>query len=132
MVEVGGYGDICINKKQMIMQTTVNITTQWAEGTSAPKKASLLDKWAAIEDTQAKNITFWFLLSMMVQGLFFLPVPALLIYNFHAPVVILFVTLGLFFANIIAGMAGLGIRAILSLFVVSFIAHLLMIALVVI
>ena len=115
------------------MQTAVSLPAKWVNNVPAQNiKVSLLDKWTFFEDTQVKNITLWYLVSMIVQGVFFLPIPALLIYNFHAPVVILFVTLGLFFANIIAGMGGLGIRAILSLFVVSFIAHLLMIALCVI
>jgi len=112
------------------MQSTANLSTHWAD--SAPvktSKSSLLTRWTIFEDSQAKNLVLWFLVSMIVQGVFFLPVPALLIYNFHAPVVILFVTLGLFFSNIIAGMGGLGIRAIMSLFVVSFIAHLLMVVL---
>jgi hypothetical protein len=111
------------------MQTTLSIPANLADNTTARKnKVSILNKWTAFEDNQAKNLTLWYLLSMIVQGVFFLPIPALLIYTFHAPVIILFVTLGLFFANIIAGMGGLGIRAIISLFAVSFIAHLLMIA----
>jgi hypothetical protein len=115
------------------MQTTLSIPANLADNASAQQhKVSILHKWTAFEDSQAKNLTLWYLLSMMVQGIFFLPIPALLIYTFRAPVIILFVTLGLFFANIIAGMGGLGIRAIISLFAISFIAHLLMVALCVI
>jgi|SRR5580698_5269275 hypothetical protein len=115
------------------MQTTLSIPANLAGNTSVQQpKVSILHKWIAFEDSQAKNLTFWYLLSMIVQGVFFLPIPALLIYNFHAPVIILFVTLGLFFANLIAGMGAFGIRAIISLFAVSFIAHLLMITLCVI
>jgi len=115
------------------MHTTTNFTAQWANTAPAQKnKVSLLTRWTAFEDSQAPNITLWYLVSMIVQGVFFLPLPAFLIYSFNAPVPILFVTLGLFFANIIAGMGGLGIRAILTLFAVSFIAHLLMIVLCVI
>lgn len=111
------------------MQTIVNLSTDWAENLRAQKnKVSLLDKWAAFEHAQAKNITLWYLVSMIVQGIFFLPIPALLIYYSNAPVMILFITLALFFGNIIAGMGGLGIRAILYLFAFSILAHLLMIA----
>ena len=70
-------------------------------------------------ESQSGNKTFWFLLSMVFQGVFFLPLPALLIYYFNAPILILIITLGLFFANVIAGMGGAGIKTLLRLFVVS-------------
>jgi len=79
-------------------------------------------------EKQAKFETGWFLLSLMLQGIFCLPVPAVLIYYFHAPVYIVVVTLGLFFANIIAGMASIGVRAIILLLTASVVIHLALLA----
>ena len=76
---------------------------------------------------QADRKTLWFLVSLVFQGVFLLPVPAALIYYFNAPVLVLVVTLTLFFANIIAGMGGAGIKTLLWLFASSIIIHLLMI-----
>jgi len=57
-----------------------------------------------------------------------LPVPAVLIYYFHAPVYIVVITLSLFFANIIAGMASIGVRAIILLLAASVVIHLALLA----
>lgn len=77
-------------------------------------------------ESQSESKTFWFLVSLVVQGVFFLPEPAVLIYYYHAPVLVLAITLTLFFANIIAGMGGAGIKTLLSLFASSIAIHLLM------
>ena len=68
----------------------------------------------------------WFLVSLMMQGVLFLPIPAVLMYYFDAPIVVLGITMVLFFANIIAGMGGSGIRTVLSFFAASVIIHLAM------
>lgn len=81
-------------------------------------------KWSSFINSHAKNVTAWFLASMMVQGIFFLPLPALLIFNFGAPTYILVFTLGLFFANLIAGMSSSGIKTIIYLFAASVIVNL--------
>lgn len=78
-------------------------------------------------ESQAERITLWFLVSLVFQGVFFLPIPAALIYYAGAPVAVLAVTLTLFFANIIAGMGGAGIKTLLWLFASSIFIHLLMI-----
>jgi len=77
---------------------------------------SLWDKWIALADGQAYRKTFWFMFSLVSQGVLFLPLPAFLIYYFNAPIATLGVTLVLFFANFIAGMGGSNIRVILTLF----------------
>lgn len=86
-------------------------------------------KLMAIADTQAKTQTGWFMASLIVQGVFFLPLPAALIFYFGAPVSLLFITLGLFFANIITGMSGSGIRTTLTLLALSVVVHLVMLCL---
>ena len=89
---------------------------------------NIWNKWLAIIDSQGPNITLWYIVSMIAQGVLFLPVPAAMIFYFNASLLLLPITLGLFFANIIAGMGGAGIRVILSLFIISAIIHLTLIA----
>ena len=93
----------------------------------ATTNPSILTKWLAFVDSQTERKTMWFMIALVFQGVFFLPLPAVLIYYFNAPTLILAVTLGLFFANIITGMSGSDIRTTLNLFAISFIAHLLLV-----
>lgn len=108
------------------MATLTNTTAQWSE-VSLTNNNSILAKITAWADRQAPNRTLWFMVSLIAQGVLFLPVPAVLLYYFHAPIAILAITLGLFFSNIIAGMGGAGIRVMLGFFAFSILAHLLMI-----
>lgn len=87
---------------------------------------NIWNKLIAFADTQAPNRTVWFMFSLISQGVLFLPVPAFLLYYYNAPIAILAVTLVLFFANIIAGMGGLGIRTLLGLFAFSVLVHITM------
>jgi hypothetical protein len=109
------------------MATTLTAHTHW-NGHTASKKStnSTWNKILSFADSQAKIKTQWFMISLIVQGVFFLPLPAFLSFYYGAPVYILFITLGLFFANIITGMGGSGIRVILSLFALSVLVHLFM------
>ncbi|RWY53768.1 hypothetical protein [Mucilaginibacter gilvus] len=91
-------------------------------------KTGLWSKWNAFADAQADSKTLWFIVSLIAQGVLFLPVPAALIYYFNAPLAVLAVTLGLYFANIISGMGGAGIRVMLLFFLASVFIHFLMIA----
>jgi hypothetical protein len=121
---------IFVSIKIKIM-TTINITapSNWiAKSASSSYKINIYDKWIAFEDSQAKHKTFWYLVSMIAQGVLFLPLPAVLIYYFNAPILVLTITMTLFFANIIAGMGGLGIRTLISLFAISAVVHLIMAA----
>jgi hypothetical protein len=102
--------------------------THWAEEATQETTTSIWAKWLTVIDKEAERKTLWFMVSLIVQGVLFLPLPAVLIYYFNAPTLILAVTLGLFFANIITGMSGSGIRTTLNLFAISFVAHLLMLA----
>ncbi|MDR6942762.1 hypothetical protein [Mucilaginibacter pocheonensis] len=108
--------------------TTITANNQWVAGTvTQAQQKTLLAKWNLLMEGQADRKTLWFLVSLVFQGVFLLPVPAALIYYFDAPVLVLVVTLTLFFANIIAGMGGAGIKTLLWLFASSIIIHLLMI-----
>jgi len=110
------------------MANILNAPTRWADQTTTPPSNNLWNKWLDIADTQAKNQTFWFVFSLILQGVFFLPVPALLIFYYNAPIIVLVITMALFFGNVIAGMGGSGIRMLLSLFAASVVIHLLMLA----
>ena len=107
---------------------TITVNAQWAAKEAAPNTYhTLLGKWDLFMNSQAESITLWFLVSLVFQGVFFLPVPAALIYYADAPVAVLLVTLTLFFANIIAGMGGAGIKTLLWLFASSIAIHIMMI-----
>jgi hypothetical protein len=109
------------------MELTIHPQTQWN-----PKQGAISfntwNKCLAVIDNQVSNITMWYIVSMIAQGILFLPVPAALIFYFNAPLFILPITLVLFFGNIIAGMGGAGIRVILALFISSVIIHLSLLA----
>ncbi|SDP97062.1 hypothetical protein SAMN05428975_4396 [Mucilaginibacter sp. OK268] len=107
---------------------TLTASAQWSTKAAAKSNSNnLISKWTAFMESQSENKTLWFLLSLVVQGVFFLPVPAVLIYYDDAPILVLTVTLALFFANIIAGMGGAGIKTLLRLFAASIIVHALMV-----
>nr|WP_067058502.1 hypothetical protein [Mucilaginibacter sp. L294] len=109
------------------MATLTNTPAQWSEVSLTNSNSNLLTKITAWADRQTPNRTLWFMVSLIAQGVLFLPIPAVLLYYFHAPIAILAVTLGLFFSNIIAGMGGAGIRVMLGFFAFSILTHLLMI-----
>ncbi|SDD77272.1 hypothetical protein SAMN05216464_102528 [Mucilaginibacter pineti] len=109
---------------------TLKLTSPTWEVTTSNQinNTTLWSKWLAIADGQAGNKTGWFLFSLVLQGVLFLPIPAVLMYYYDAPIAVLGVTMILFFANIIAGMGGSGIRTVLSFFVASVLVHVIMLA----
>jgi hypothetical protein len=111
------------------MENFITTPAHWVNNSNTQHKLSVYTKWKQFADQQSGNKTLWFIISLIAQGVLFLPVPAALIYYFNAPLAVLAVTLGLYFANIIAGMGGAGIRVMLLFFLTSVIMHLLMIAL---
>jgi len=105
------------------MDTTLTAAT-WNDQTGTQTKTVRTEsKLTAFINAQKKNETAWFLVSLIIQGIFFLPIPAALIFSFNAPAYILIFTLGLFFANIIAGMSSAGAKAIIYLFAASIVVH---------
>ncbi|MEO6498543.1 MAG: hypothetical protein ABIN95_05990 [Mucilaginibacter sp.] len=87
---------------------------------------NLWDRFLEFADSQKPNRTLWFFIVLMVHGVLILPLPAVLMYYFNAPVWVLSVTMTAFFANIIANMAGGTTRTTLTLFAASILAHLIM------
>jgi hypothetical protein len=110
------------------MANTINANVVWADSTDNQIKKTLWTKWLNYTDTQAPYRTLWFLFSLVLQGVCFLPVPAALMFYYNAPMVVLGITMTLFFANVIAGMGGSGIRVMLTLFAASVLIHLAMLA----
>jgi len=83
----------------------------------------------AIADRQAEHKTIWFLFSLIFQGVLCLPIPAVLMYYYHAPIIVLPITFSLYLGNIIAGMGGSGIRVVIGALFLSILVNLGMLAL---
>jgi hypothetical protein len=109
------------------METSIKAPIQWAATTQNKQiNTGIYARFISFTETQTGNKTAWFLFSLIFQGVFFLPLPAALIYGYNAPVFIIGITLFLFFANIIAGMGGATVKTIIQFLAASFIIHLLM------
>lgn len=109
------------------METTINTLTH----IHAPEQNAnnIWEKILVMADNQADNKTAWFLVSLIFQGVLFLPIPAVLMYYYNAPIIVLPITFGLFLSNIIVGMGGSGIRVVLGMILLSVIINLTMLAL---
>jgi hypothetical protein len=101
----------------------LNSTARWTDKPLTTQHTTIWNKVIAMADSQAKYRTFWFIISLIVQGVLFLPVPAVLLYYYQAPLACLGVTLSLFFANMILGMGGASVRVLLFVFILSIVAH---------
>jgi hypothetical protein len=104
-----------------------NAPSNWAAATHANEShISLLEKFNAFADSQHERKTMWYFLALVVQGIFFLPLPAFLMYYYDASIIVLLVTLACFFTSIIACMGGAGIRAVLLLSAASILIQVIM------
>lgn len=110
------------------MATLTTAHANWGTTETKQNVTNIWSKWMAIADGQTKNKTFWFLFALVFQGVFFLPIPAVLAFYYNAPLYTLAITLTFFFANVIAGMGGSGIRTLITLFALSTIVHIAMLA----
>jgi hypothetical protein len=82
-----------------------------------------------IADHQSEHKTIWYLFSLIFEGVFFLPIPAVLMYYYHASIIVLPITFGLYLGSIIVGMGGYGIRVLMGYFIFSVLVNLIMLAL---
>ncbi|MBS1520257.1 MAG: hypothetical protein JST50_04620 [Bacteroidetes bacterium] len=104
-----------------------NAPATWATAThTVNTHVSLWDKFTAFADSQHERKAMWYFLALVVQGVFFLPLPAFLMYYYNAPIIVLLITLTCFFTSIIACMGGAGIRSVLLLSAVSVLIQVLM------
>jgi len=91
------------------------------------KTYSIADRLSAFIESQKDKRLAWFMISLLAQAVLILPIPAVLIYYYNAPESILAVTLGLFFANIIAGMGGSKTSVMILLVALNTVVHVVMI-----
>ena len=102
------------------METSINTLTV---------KNTILSNLLNAVDGQANNKTAWYLFSLILQGVFFLPIPVVLLYYYHSSIIVLPITFGLYLGNIIVGMGGSGIRVVLGFLLLSVLINLSMLAL---
>lgn len=110
------------------MDISINTAAKHEAVAIARTSLSLKERFNNFADRHAHNRTTWFIASLMAQGVLFLPVPAVLVYYFNAPVPVVVITLSLFFANVIAGMGGARVRTMIYLFAASALIHILLLA----
>lgn len=106
------------------MATSIQSSNVWAVPAGANQKVSLWNKLVSFAANQKRNYTLWFFLTLVVHGVLILPVPAVLIYYFHAPDAVLAITMMCFFINIVANMGGAGIKTTIGFFAGSLLIHL--------
>ena len=95
---------------------TPNLTDEKLPGGSKP---TVHNRYLAFIKRQQKNQTAWFMLTMVLQGLLILPVPAILLFYYDAPIYVLIITMLTYFPNLITAMTGSGLRVTIAIFVCS-------------
>ncbi|MDT3401467.1 hypothetical protein [Mucilaginibacter terrae] len=108
------------------LKTTAPATWNVATDYTAQNNITLWAKFTQFADSQKGKHVQWFFIVLMVHGVFFLPLPAVLMYYYNAPAIVLAVTMVSFFANLIATMGGAGIRTALLFFAASIAIHIFM------
>ncbi len=88
---------------------------------------STLKRFAAFAESQKDKRLGWFMISLLAQAVIFLPVPAALMYYYDASISVLAITVLLFFANLVVGMAGSKINVLIALIAITTIVHIAMI-----
>jgi hypothetical protein len=124
----------CAEHKQKIMATLkTEVQANWATAVSKHENSTgLWDKFIAFADRQQERKVMWFFLALTIQGIFFLPMPAVLMYYYNASITVLLITMSCFFTNIIAFMGGAGIRTVLLLSVLSILIQVAVLVLVIV
>ena len=77
------------------------------------------EKYLAFVRRENKDKTVWFVLAMVLQGTLILPVPAILLFYYNAPIYVLVITLLTYFPNLITAMTGSSLRVTLAIFICS-------------
>ena len=91
------------------------------------KPDSILKRFEAFAESQKDRRLGWFMISLLAQAVIFLPVPAALMYYYDASISVLAISVGLFFVNLVAGMAGSRINVLMILIAVTTIVNVAMI-----
>lgn len=102
-----------------------NVTTN-----QALPHTSILTRYNTFADSQKANHTFLFLISLMIHGVFLVPMIGMLTYAYTGAAGPFFLATSLicFFTSLIANMGGSGIRTTVLAFAVSFLVHFIMAA----
>jgi hypothetical protein len=77
------------------------------------------EKYLAFVRRENKDKTVWFVLALVLQGTLILPVPAVLLFYYNAPIYVLVITLLTYFPNLITAMTGASLRVTLAIFIAS-------------
>jgi hypothetical protein len=88
---------------------------------------SILKRFEAFAESQKNKRLGWFMISLLAQAVIFLPIPAALMYYCDASVSVLAIGVGLFFINLVAGMAGSKINVLMILIAITTIVNVAMI-----
>lgn len=105
-------------------------TSAPANWAAAPKNDTfdasfIVNKYNHFADSHKADHTFFFLLSLIIHGVFLVPMIGVLTYFYNGAAGPFFLAASLicFFTSIIANMGGSGIRTTILAFAVSFIIH---------
>ncbi|MES3017191.1 MAG: hypothetical protein V4721_05410 [Bacteroidota bacterium] len=111
--------------KNISQRTPASFTYQSANHTLAN---GFWDKYFSFVDSQKPNAVAWWLGSLMIHGCILVPITFLITYSLGGPAApFLFISMCLFFINMIANMGSSGFRFTFNSFALSFAIHLLMI-----
>lgn len=91
------------------------------------KSGSFYKKAVAAIDAMEARRAGWFMGALLAQGVLFLPIPAVLMYYYNAPVWVLAVTILLFFSSFVAGMCGSKLKVLIALLAAGLVINLVMI-----
>src|ERR1700761_5971775 len=98
------------------VKTANNQADEKLPGVSSP---TIHEKYLAFVRRENKDKTVWFVLALALQGTLILPVPAVLLFYYKAPIYVLVITLLTYFPNLITAMTGSGLRVTLEIFIGS-------------
>lgn len=87
------------------------------------------EKYRLFVESQKPNAIGWWLGSLMLHGCILVPITFLLVYSLNGPTIpFLFISMSLFFINVIANMGGAAFKVTFNSFMLSIAIHLLMAA----
>ncbi len=121
----------CVIKKNT-METHKNIThkpnSAFNYQSAETYGDSVWDKYLAFVESQKPSAIGWWLGSLMLHGCILVPLTFLLVYSLGGPTLpFLFISMMLFFINVIANMGGAAFRFTFNSFILSIAIHLLMV-----
>lgn len=109
---------------------TQKIPTSLIFESSIETGSNLWEKYLSFVDSQKANSVAWWLGSLLFQGCLLVPLTFLLVYSLDGPTAsFLFISMILFFINVVANMGGAAFRTTFNSFIISIVIHMVMISL---